>query len=289
MDEEWDPYRMTEGISADPVEAASLGMRNLQVMVDSLLRWLLREGDDYYELETHYLQALTQWNRYAQHAAAAVGGSWTHHKRYGEPGVVYTPVEPEYQRKAMKFITDHVLATPTWALNVDVLRRLEHAGAVERIRAYQELAVQRLLNHARLARMIEHEAFEGADTYTPTQMLDDVRAAIWRDARAGNAADTYRRNLQRAYLAQAHHLLKVADNAGWSPPQSGDLRVGSDTDPRLNGELKIAQSDIRPLIRDQLKLLRGELRAALTRGVADRNTRIHLEDAVVRIDEALEP
>lgn len=289
MDEEWDPYRMTEGISADPVEAASLGMNNLRTMVDSLIPWLLREGDDYYELETHYLQALTQWNRYAEHAAAAVGGSWTHHKRYGEPGLVYTPVEPEYQRKAMKFIDEQVLATPTWALDLDVLRRLEHAGAVERIRAYQELAVQRLLNHARLARMIEHEAFHGAATYTPTQMLDDTRTAIWRDARSGRAVDSYRRNLQRAYIAQASHLLNEADNAGWSPPRSGDLRVGSDTDPRLNGELKIAQSDIRPLIRDQLVLLRGELRATLARGVQDRNTRIHLEDALVRIDAALEP
>jgi hypothetical protein len=289
MDEEWDPYRMTEGISADPVEAASLGMLNLKVMVDSLLPWLLREGDDYYELETHYLQALTQWNRYAQHAAAAVGGSWTHHKRYGEPGVVYTPVEPAYQRKAMRFIDEQVLATPEWALDADVLRRLEHAGAVERIRAYQELAVQRLLNHARLARMIEHEAFHGDSTYTPAQMLDDTRAAVWRDARAGRAVDTYRRNLQRAYLAQAHHLLNEANNDGWSPPQSGDLRVGNDNDPPLNGELKIAQSDIRPLIRDQLKLLRGELRAALSRGVRDRNTRIHLEDALVRVDKALEP
>ena len=289
MDQEWDPYRMTEGISADPVEAASLGMKNLKMMVDSLLPWLLREGDDYYELETHYLQALTQWNRYAEHAAAAIGGSWTHHKRYGEPGVVYTPVEPAYQRKAMKFIDEQVLATPAWALNADVLRRLEHAGAVERIRAYQELAVQRLLNHARIARMIEHEAFHGAATYRPTQMLDDARAAVWRDARAGGAVNTYRRNLQRAYIAQANHLLNAADNAGWSPPRSGDLRVGSDTDPRLNGELKIAQSDIRPLIRDQLTLLRGELRATLTRGVQDRNTRIHLEDAIIRIGKALDP
>jgi hypothetical protein len=289
MDEEWDPYRMTEGISDDPVEAASLGMRNLKVMVDSLLPWLLAEGDDYYEIETHYLQALTQWNRYAEHAAAAIGGSWTHHKRYGEPGVVYTPVAPEYQRKAMRFIDEQVLATPQWALDADVLRRIEHAGAVERIRAYQELAVQRLLNHARLARLIEHEAFHGAATYTPTQMLDDVRAAVWREARAGRAEDTYRRNLQRAYLAQARHLLREADNAGWSPPRSGDLRVNRDDDPALNGEMKIAQSDIRPLVRDQLTLLRGELRTAIDRGVRDRNTRIHLEDALVRIDEALQP
>ena len=65
-------------------------------------------------------------------------------------------------------------------------------------------------------------------------------------------------------------------------PRSGDLRVGSGNPP-LNGELKIAHSDIRPLMRDQLTLLRGELRAALTRGVANRTTHMHLEDARVRI------
>src|SRR5690606_4230478 len=131
---------------------------------------------------------------YAEHAAAAVGGSWTHHKRFGEEGAVYTPIEPAYQRKAMRFIDEQVLATPTWALDADILRRIEHAGAVERIRAYQELAVQRLLNHARIARMIEHEAFLGAETYTPAQMLDDARAAVWRDATGARVVDTYRRN-----------------------------------------------------------------------------------------------
>jgi hypothetical protein len=287
MDVEWDPYRMTEGISADPVEAADYGMRNLRGAAQNLLNWVAVEGEDYYEVETHYLQYLTQWNRYAEHAAAAVGGSWTHHKRFGEEGAVYTPIEPEYQRKAMRFIGEHVLATPTWALDVDVLRRLEHAGAVERIRAYQELAVQRLLNHARLARMIEHEAFLGDATYRPADMLDDTRAMVWREVGSRQAADTYRRNLQRAYLEQAHHLLHDAESEHWSPPASGNLRVSRNDDPPLNADLHIGQSDIRPLIRDQLRLLDGEIQDALERGVSDRMTRIHLEDARERIARAL--
>jgi hypothetical protein len=287
MDVEWDPYRMTEGISDDPVEAAILGMANLRTMMDSIMPWVLDEGEDYYELETHYLQALTQWNRYAEHAASAVGGSWTHHKRYGEEGWVYTPIEPEYQKKAMRFMDEHVLRTPSWALDMDLLRRLEHAGAVERIRAYQELAVQRLLNHARLARLIEHEAFLGGGTYTPTQMLDDARAMVWRELASSEAIDTYRRNQQRAYLQQAHVLLHEAESESWSPPRSGNLRVGSNDDPPLNGDLHIAQSDIRPLIRDQLRLLRQEIEASLERGVSDRMTRIHLEDALVRIRGSL--
>jgi hypothetical protein len=288
MDVEWDPYRMTEGISDDPVGAAVLGMNNLRTATQNLMNWVLQPGDDYYELETHYLQNLTQWNRYAEHAAAAVGGSWTHHKRFGEEGVVYTPIEPEYQRRAMQFIDQHVLQTPAWALDFDVLRRLEHAGAVERVRAYQELAVQRLLNHARLARMIEHEAFLGDATYRPAQMLDDTREIVWREVRQNRTVDTYRRNLQRAYLDQAHYLLHDAESRSWEPPSSGNLRVSSNNDPPLNADLHIGQSDIRPLIRDQLRLLDRELETALRRGVNDRMTRIHLEDARVRIARALE-
>lgn len=288
MDDEWDPYRMTEGISDDPVRAAELGMVNLRVMVDSLLAWVVDEGEDYYELEAHYLQALTQWNRYAEHAAAAVGGSWTHPKRFGEEGWVYTPIDRDYQLQAMAFLDEHVLQTPRWALNLEILRRLEHAGAVERIRAYQELAVQRLLNHARLARMIEHRAFLGDDTYAPTEMLDDGREMVWREVTEGRPIDTFRRNAQRAWLAQAHHLLHEAESDSWNPPGSGNLRVGRNDDPPLNADLHIAQSDIRPLIRDQLRLLWAEVEAALADGVSDRDTRIHLEDALVRIDAALE-
>jgi hypothetical protein len=288
MDVEWDPYRMTEGISDDPVAAAVLGMNNLRTMTMQLMDWVLASGDDHYELETHYLQALTQWNRYAEHAAAAVGGSWTHHKRAGEPGPVYTTVEPEYQRSAMRFLDEHVLQTPAWALDEGMLRRLEHAGAVERIRAYQELAVQRLLNHARLARMIEHETFLGSATYGPAEMLDDTREMVWREIRQNRPIDTWRRNLQRAYLQQAEYLLKEAESRHWSPPASGNLRVSSNDDPPLSADLHIAQSDIRPLLRDQLVHLQREVRAALQRGAADRMTRIHLEDALVRIARALE-
>jgi len=287
MDVEWDPYRMTEGISADPVEAAVYGMRNLRTATANLMDWVLEEGDDYYELGTHYLQNLTQWNRYAQHAASAVGGSWTHHKRYGEEGPVYTPIEKAYQQKAMAFIEEHILSTPTWALDMDMLRRLEHAGAVERIRAYQELAVQRLLNHARLARMIEHEAFLGEETYRPADMLDDARAAVWREVQQNEAIDTYRRNLQRAYLEQAHYLLHEAESEHWSPPRSGNLRVGSNDDPPLNADLHISRSDIRPLVRDQLRLLHDEITEALDGGVSDRMTRIHLADALERINATL--
>lgn len=286
-DVEWDPYRMTEGISDDPVEAASLGMNNLRTTAANLLNWVVKPHTDYYELETHHLQMLTQWNRYAQHASAAIGGFWTHHKRVNEEGPVYTAIDADYQRKAMRFLDQHVLSTPTWALDENILRRIEHAGVVERIRAYQVMAVERMMNHARLARLIEQEAFLGDAAYRPTQMLDDTREMVWREVRQNRAVDTYRRNLQRGYLDHAHHLLHATEFGSWSPPASGDLRVSNNNDPPLNAALHLGQSDIRPLIRDQLAQLRREVQTALNRGVSDRMTRIHLEEVLVRIGRAL--
>jgi hypothetical protein len=63
--------------------------------------------------------------------------------------------------------------------------------------------------------------------------------------------------------------------------------VGRNDDPPLNADLHIAQSDIRPLIRNQLTLLKDEIEEALSRGVDDRMTRIHLEDALVRLTATL--
>ena len=288
MDVEWDPRRMTEGISDDPVRAAHYGMANLETATENLVDWLLEEDwDDYYELETHYLQSLTQWNRYAEHAAAAVGGFNTHHKRAGQEGAVYEPLDREEQLEAMAFIDEHILSTPHWALDRDLLGRLEHAGAVERVRAYQVMAVEQLLNHARLARLIEQEAFLGDEAYAPAEMLDDAREIVWREVQEGEPIDTYRRNLQRGYLDQAHHLLHEAESDSWQPPASGNLRVSRDDDPPLNADLHIGHSDIRPLVRDQLHLLRDEVEEALEEA-PDRNTRIHLQDALVRIERALE-
>jgi hypothetical protein len=129
-----------------------------------------------------HLQFLTQWNRYAEHAAAAVGGSWTHFKRFGEEGWVYTPFEPEYQLRAMAFLDEHVL--PDAALGA---RRSTSSGASSTPGRWSGSGPTRsspcsgFLNHARLARMIEHEAFHGDETYRPAEMLDDAREIVWRE------------------------------------------------------------------------------------------------------------
>ena len=51
--------------------------------------------------------------------------------------------------------------------------------------------------------------------------------------------------------------------------------------------MDVSQSDIRPLVRAQLKTIRGDVQMGARR-TRDAMTRAHLEDIVARIDDILE-
>jgi hypothetical protein len=284
--QEWDPQRMTESMGDDLILSSDYGLRNLKALMPTLVERVSVEGGDYWELENHYLQLISQWARFMQHTTVYVGGAFTQLKRYGEEGPVYRTVAREDQLRAMEWLDEHAWTTPEWLLDKEMLRLLEHAGALERIRAYQAEAMDRFLQPNRLARMIEQEYFLGDAAYAPTEMLDDLRGSVWREVSNGSAIDPFRRNLQRVYLDRIDWILHEAEANHLNPPSSGNLRVSADNDPPLNAELHIGHSDMGGLLRDQLRQLHDEVGEAAA--VAnDRNTRIHLEDVLVRIARIL--
>jgi len=284
--EEWDPQRMTEAMGDDLVKSSEYGLANLKRLMPNLVERTSRPGQDYSELEAFYMQILTQWARYVQHASVYVGGVYTHLKRYGEEGPVYTTVDRDHQLRAMAWLDEHAWVTPEWLLDKEVLRLLEHAGALERIRAYHDQAIERFIQPNRLARMLEQEYFLGAEAYGAVEMMDDLRASLWRELGQGIAIDPFRRNLQRVYLDRLHWIMHEAEADHLRPPDSGNLRVSQDDDPPLNAELHVAHSDMRAIVRHQLRQLRDEVRDGVA-GSPDTMTRIHLEDALVRIDRTL--
>ena len=108
--------------------------------------------------------------------------------------------------------------------------------------------------------------------------MDDLRGSVWTELSAGRPIDVYRRNLQRAYIERMHYLMTEEQPA--VPAQFRRFITRT--------EVNVAQSDIRPFARGELETLKRQITAALPR-VRDRATRLHLRDAVVRIDEILEP
>jgi hypothetical protein len=273
-----DPRSQSEDLGNDAVKASNYGVANLKRIVPNLIQWTSETGKDYEDLEELYLQILVQWNRYNGHVRANIGGVYETYKTYEQQGAVYTPVPKKIQQGAMAYLQKETFATPTWMLNQDILRRVEHAGAVDRIRTYQAGTLNQLLEPSRLARLIEAEAMVGKQTYTSLDLFTDLRAGIWSELATGKTIDVFRRNLQRAHIERLEFLMKEEQEATAQPMRAFTGFTSID----------ISQSDVRPLVRAELKKLKAQIVGALPR-TTDQLSRYHLDDCIERINLILEP
>ncbi len=259
----YDPSAQTETLSNDPVQASIYGMLNLQRVVPNLLEWTSTPGQGYDDLQEIYGELITQWNRYVNHVITNIGGVYYFRKASDQEGNIYQPVDKEYQQKAMEFMNAHAFTTPHWLLEENILRNIEHAGAISRIQTLQGRQLAAVMNQARMLRLIEDEAFRGGDAYTITEMLEDVRQGVWSELSDNSAIDVYRRNLQRAYISHVHSLME-------------------------NQSDSVHGSDIKALLRDELHTLREQVDRAI-RPSGNRANRVHLRDIAARIDNILDP
>ena len=271
-----DPFDLTEAVGdADAIKSSRLGLQNLQRVMAMLLPVAERPGEDYELLKELYGSAVAQWARYMGHVAAVIGGAETQ-ERYGT-GTRFTPVDRAKQREAMAFLAEHAFRTPRMLLDADVLRRIEAEGAILRVRNAQGRVLTTLLNRGRLNRLVEYEALAAhpGDAYTVGDLVADLHAAVWDELDDRSVrVDVYRRNLQRAFMEAVEAELTPA------PARQGQAVAGAQ-DSRWN-------SDVRPVLRGELRSLEEAIAQALPR-VADRMTRLHLEDVRVEIARVLNP
>jgi hypothetical protein len=179
--------------------------------------------------------------------------------------------------EAVKFLNENAFATPTWALDKEVLRRIEPIGALNRIRNAQNVVLNNLLSGSRFARLVEQQALDGDNAYQPADFLADVRKGVWIELNAPRVKiDAYRRNLQRAYLDLANNKINGA-------PQT--LPAGL---PASFAGLFVTSGDERPFYRAELHALNGSVTTALAR-TTDRATRVHLEGVRDQIAKILDP
>jgi hypothetical protein len=271
-----DPSSLTEALGDDAMRASDYGIENLKRTVPSLIEWTYREGMPYEDLEELYGQVIGQWNRYTGHVLTNIGGVYETRKTYDQAGPVYEEVPESTQRQAMTWVGAQVFATPDWMLDYDVLSRISGTGAIDRIRGLQTSVLDRVLDPRRMERLVEAEAKLGGDAYTLGEMLDQLRGEVWSELASGQTIDPFRRNLQRGYLERMEYLMTE------EPDALPSFFAGS-----LN-DVDVSQSDIRPFVRGQLTTLQGEIRGALNR-TRHRATRLHLQDALVRIEDILTP
>ena len=264
-----DPRSQTEAIGDDAMRASELGLANLQVITDNLIDWVEADGETFDDLSELYNQVLGQWRRYMGHVTTYVGGVYQTYKTYDQEGEVYEVVSETDQRRAMEFLQRHAFTAPTWAYNRDILNRVNNATSVETFRGVQAGVLNNLLSPSRIARLIESERRESGDVYTAIEMMDDTRNGVFSELRANRNIDVHRRHLQRAFIERMDYLMNEEPTGFF----------GRNVD--------VSQSDIRPIVRNQLNILRRDITNRINAGNIDRVTRVHLEDARHLIDELL--
>lgn len=267
----------TEAVGdADAVRSTALGLRNIQRTVPLLIPAVEQPGQTYDDLAELYERLIGQWTTELGHVVTLVGGVESQEKYWGQQGERFVPVPRERQAEAVQFLNQEAFATPNYFLHTEVLRRIEVDGALTRVGRAQARLLTALLSNARLARMMDFEALavRRTDVYGAADLLTDVRRGLWSEVRAGSVSiDPFRRNLQRAYLEEVDRKL--------NPPRTGE---GSS----IPVSAAPAPGDVPALLRGDLRQLDQEIAAALPRA-ADRTTRLHLEDARIRIARILQP
>jgi hypothetical protein len=276
-----DPGEQTEAVGdADAVRATTLGFKNIaRVMKLVEHAATVDKTSDFSLLRDTYDGVIGQWTLEANHVVKILGGENRQEKSASQSGPIWTPVPKARQKAAMQFLNEQVFMTPSYLIDLPILRKLESDGNIARIAGAQGRVLNSVLSNARLQRMVELEATtsKATDVYPLGEMLSDLRRGLWREIAGGQPINAYRRRLQNAYLEGMASKIKPAP----ANPQDAQLAA-------LLG-ISVAQPrDFRGLLKDEMRTLDRELAGAIGK-TGDRTTRAHLQDARDQIKAMLDP
>ena len=272
-----DPSSQTEDLGDDAIKASAYGIKNLQRILPNIEKWTTKDGENYDEMATMYGQVLSQFNRYMGHVTANIGGVYEYYKTSNQEGAVYSHVAKSHQKNALKFINKELFSTPTWMIDNNIYSKTQFSGAIEKIGNVQTRTLNNILDSGRMARMIENQTMNGSNAYTLVSMFSDLRRGVWSELYNGKRIDTYKRNLQRAHINRLDYLLNTAKNQRGL--NRGYLKQSS---------VNIGQSDIKAMVRGELNRIKRDIKSAVSKA-PNTTSRYHLQDAIARIDKALDP
>jgi len=274
-----DPGELTEAVGdADAVRSTTLGVANLKRVAKMLVpATTTQAGQPYNDLNELYGRMLGQWTLEMNHVAAIVGGYNSQQKHIGQTGVRFDLIPRARQAEAVRFLNDNAFATPMWAIDKEILRRIEPIGALNRVRNAQNSVLNNLLSSSRFARLVEQSALDGNAAYDPAEFLADVRNGVFSELNSPTpVVDAYRRNLHRAYLDIANNKLNAP---------AATLPQGL---PASFAAMFITSGDERAFYRAELREISAAAGAAMGRAT-DRATKIHLQAVQDQIGKILDP
>ena len=169
----------------------------------------------------------------------------------------------------MKFLNEQLFKTPKWLINDEISNKIESTGILERIRKSQSNNLKKILDFARLARVIENNAVNDNESYSLIEMLNDLQSGIWSELKSSSTISVYRRNLQKAYIERMDYLI--------NKKQSEITGIEKYTLKRT--KVNINQSDIISVCRGKLEELKSQIKKRLP-SYRDEYSKYHLKDMI---------
>lgn len=274
-----DPRSQREQVGDDGIKGAMYGIKNLQRIVPNLDEWTKMPNKDYSSLRAMYDQVTGQFSMYMSHAAKYIGGIMETPRMVEEKGPVYEIISKAKQKEAVDFLNKQLFATPGWLINKDIFDKTG-INALSTVGGLQDAILNRVLSTRNLSKLIDAEASQGSGAYSITDLFGDLKKGIWTELPGRSKIDVYRRNMQKSYINILDNLLNPPQRGGSSGIIIMVLGGGS--------TISTEKSDIMSVVRAHLTSLRNEVKAA-SGGVSDQMSRYHLQDIMVRIDNALNP
>lgn len=276
----YDPRSQTEDLGDNSMKAGEYGIKNLKRIIVQLPEWTKEEADKYENLQDIYTQLAIQYNRYVNHVLRNVGGIYETPKSIEQTGDVYEPAPKNLQKDAVTFLNTQLFETPTWLVDKNLLDKFSNPATADMVSAIQTNTINSLLGASRLNRLaICNTRFGAANTYQVDDMLTDVKKGVWSELTTKKPTDTYRRNLQKAYVDALVNIL--------NPPAPVQVQgLPASLVALLNVNVK--NTDIPSIVRAHLTTLRADIIAAIP-ATTDKLTKYHLQDVSERIKRALDP
>ena len=218
------------------------------------------------------------------HVATVIGGVHVDLRTGESADPVYSVIPKARQKPALAFLSEHMLATPTWLQPPEIIQRI---GPNTVLATRQAGLVSSLLNPARLGRMSEAEKYDAANAYPLAEYMSDLRRAMW----SGAQPDANRRQLQRVYLQRLEALMTppAAPAAGGGPGGGGGGPGGGGGRPvPFVTAPSLMQSDLPALARMQLREIQRDARAS-AQSAGNATARAHWSDIAERVTAILEP
>lgn len=305
-----DPRSLDEDLGDDVIKANRYGIKNLKRIVPHIVEWTEEDGKGYFEAGKLLMAVINQWQLYAGHVMANVGGFYINNPVKGQDTDRYIPVEKARQKEAVKYLVEEVFTVPEWLFEADVWKksypvRKSPNGNVEyspysTARELQYAVFYDLMKDDRLMRMYEAEALKGrAQVYTPEAMFADLHRAVFKSSIQGKNLSLFERMTQKNYI----DAIIVSSNKAVEKTTKKALRQEAcchfaareamfAVKPQEEVQIRNLHFSSMGRVSEAVSVKRGALLNVLKlseskRNTGDVETRQHYEDLIVRIKEAL--